>query len=333
MRNQLLFVNFIMMKKHMKIAVIAGLFLAGMTNVEAQQVADFEDLSLAAESFYDGTTDHSGTEYATESFPFTSGNVTFNLSVTDWGGGFLSYGGTAYSNQTDLTTASYTNYSAYADPAGGANGSANYGVYYMGYGVIDSIVFPEAANLQSIQIANHVWTYHYIMGSDGSGTGTFEAGDYLTLTLTAFDDADETIGTIDIALADFTDGNSDIISNWTSIDLSSLENVAYIKFSISSNDSMCPSYFCLDDLTYSTSTDIAVEQSAISIYPNPVKDYLVIQNANGATFEITDIYGKIIETGIIHSDRQQIAIENYPSGIYLVNFMNNSRLISKKIIK
>lgn len=321
-----------MMKKHMKIAVIAGLFLAGMTNGQAQQVADFENLPLAVESFYDGTTDHSGTVGATEYFPYESGGVTFNLSVTKYDG-FLAYGGTAYSNQTDLTTASYTNYSAYANPAGGANGSDKYGVYYTGFGVIDSIVFPEAANLQSIQIANHVWTYLYIMGSDGAGTGTFESGDYLTLTLTAFDDADEMIGTIDIALADFMDGNSEVISNWTNVDLSSLENVAYIKFSMSSNDTMCPTYFCLDDLTYSTSTDIAVEQSVISIYPNPVKDYLVIENASGATFEITDIYGKIIETGIIHSDRQQIAIENYPSGIYLVNFTNNSRLISKKIIK
>jgi hypothetical protein len=321
-----------MMKKHMKIAVIAGILFAGMTKGQAQQVADFENLSLSEESYYDGTADHSGTANATESFPFTSGNVTFNLSVTDWGG-FLSYGGTAYSNQTDLTTASYTNYSAYANPAGGANGSANYGVYYTGYGVIDSIVFPEAANLQSIQIANHVWTYHYIMGSDGSGTGTFESGDYLTLILTAFDDTDETIGTIDIALADFTDGNSEVINNWTTIDLSSLENVAYIKFSISSNDSMCPTYFCLDDLTYSTSTDIAVEQSAISIYPNPVTNYVKIENAQSGYFKLINSYGRILKSGEINTRSQSISTVDLASGVYIIQIDYKSQQILKKIIK
>lgn len=321
------------MKKHMKIAVLIGLVLAGMTQSKAQQVADFESLSLESESYYDGTTDHSGTEYATENFPFTSGNVTFNLSVTDWGGGFLSYGGTAYSNQTDLTTASYTNYSAYANPAGGANSSSNYGVYYTGYGMVDSIVFPEISNLQSIQIANHVWTYHYIMGSDGSGTGTFEADDYLTLTVTAFNEADETVGTLDIALADYTEGNSDVIDNWTNVDLSSLENVSYIKFSLSSSDSMCPTYFCMDDLTYTTTTSIESNETSIAVYPNPINDFINIDNAQGGTYQLVDSYGRVLASGDLLENTQRISTAHLASGMYIIKIDYQSQQMVKKIIK
>lgn len=321
------------MKKHMKTAVLIGLVLAGTTQIKAQQVADFESLSLESESYYDGTTDHSGTEYATENFPFTSGNVTFNLSVTDWGGGFLSYGGTAYSNQTDLNTASYTNFSAYANPAGGANGSSNYGVYYTGYGVIDSIVFPEISNLQSIQIANHVWTYHYIMGSDGSGTGTFETDDYLTLTVTAFNEADETIGTLDIALADYTGGNSDVIDNWTNVDLSSLENVSYIKFSLSSSDAMCPTYFCMDDLTYTTTTSIESNEKSIAVYPNPINDFVNIDNAQGGTYQLVDSYGRVLASGELAENTQRISTAHLASGMYIIQIDYQSQQMVKKIIK
>ncbi len=79
--------------------------------------ADFDDLPLATESFWNGS------DLAGE---FTSGGATFfNSFNTTW----MSWDGWAYSNQTDTATPGYTNeYSAFT--GGGQGGSANYGVAY-----------------------------------------------------------------------------------------------------------------------------------------------------------------------------------------------------------
>ncbi|MEA1874956.1 MAG: DUF4465 domain-containing protein [Bacteroidota bacterium] len=318
-----------MMKKHMKIAVIAGIFLAGMTNGKAQQVADFENLNLAPESYYDGGADHSGTEYATEFFTYQSGGVNFSVNHTDWGGGSNSFGGMAYSNLSDTVTADYTNFSAYANP----DNTSTYGIFYPSWEVSDSIAFGETANLQSFKIANHVWTYHYIMGSDGSGNGTFETNDYLTLTVTAFNDVDENIGTLDIALADYTEGNSDVINNWTSVDLSSIENVSYIKFSMSSSDTMCPTYFCMDDLTYTTATGIESNKTSIAVYPNPINDFVNIDNAQGGSYQLVDSYGRVLVSREINENTQRISTAHLASGMYIIQINYQSQQIVKKIIK
>lgn len=322
------------MKKLYAFFLIAGMMVAFMPKTNAQQVADFEDLSLESESYYDGSIDHSGTEYATEAFPFTSNGVTFPLSASYWGSDMYSYGGMAYSNQTDLTTASYTNYSAYVDPAGGADGSSIYGIYYPGYGISDSLLFAEAANLESVYISNHVWTYHYIMGTDGSGTGTFEADDFLTLTILAFNESNEEIGTVEVKLADYTEGKTDIIDNWTLVDLSSMENVSHIKFQISSNDSMCPTYFCIDNLSYSTATEaVMAENNLVNLYPNPIKDFMQIENAEGANYTISDAYGKIVSQGNINSANMRISTADFSNGMYFVTIDYRSERIVKKIIK
>ncbi len=321
------------MKNHMKIVVLIGLILSVTTQSKAQQVADFENLTLGSESYYDGGADHSGTFDQTESFSYTSGGVNFSVNNTLWTGGYTSWGGIAYSNQTDVTTASYTNFSAYANPAGGANSSSNYGVFYPSWGVSDSIAFPEASNLESIYITNHVWAYHYIMGSDGVGTGTFEPNDYLTLTVTAFNNADEIIGTIDISLADYTEGNSDVIDNWTSVDLSSLVNVSYIKFSMSSSDSMCPTYFCMDDLTYTTATGVESSETSIAVYPNPINDFVNIDNAQGGTYQLVDSYGRVLASGELVENTQRISTAHLASGMYIIQIDYQSQQMVKKIIK
>ena len=322
------------MKKTYTFFLLAGMMMAFVPKTMAQHVADFENLSLNEESYYDGSSDHSGTQNATETFPYVSGGITFPLSSSYWGSEMYSYGGMAYSNQTDVTTASYTNYSAYASPAGGAESSQNYGVYYPGYGTSDSLLFSQAANLESVFIANHVWAYHYIMGTDGSGTGTFVAGDYLTLTIMAYNLSGEVVGTVEVKLADYTEGNTDVISNWTEIDLSSLENVSYIKFQISSNDTMCPTYFCIDNLSYSETTgNMETEMASINLYPNPVTDYVNISNAKGGMYTITDSYGRVLNQGEITSENMKISTSDYAAGLYVVTIDYHSERIVKKIIK
>lgn len=239
------------MKKIYVLLLLCGIYSITQNSALAQNVANFEELTLASESYYDGSSDHSETLYETEIFSYTTGGATFSVSSSFWGAGTFAFSGMAYSNQTDQTTASYTNFSAYSSPAGGANGSANYGIFYSGS---DSITFTEAVDLNSIFITNHVWAYHYIMGTDGSGSGTFEDGDFLKLKIKGFSSSKAEVGEVIVDLADYTNGNSTVINNWTEVDLTSLAQVTYIKFSISSSDDWAPLYFCMDDLSYTTTS-------------------------------------------------------------------------------
>ena len=265
----------------------------------AQNVADFENLDLSVSSYYDGAEDHSGTLDVTEVFSYTSGGIDFSINYTEWTGGYTSWGGMAYSNQTDLTTADFTNYSAYTNPVGGNNSSENYGLFYPSWGVSDSISFQNIADLSGMYIANYVWTYHYIMGSDGVGSGTYEDGDYLTLTIFAYGEDNIMSSSIEVSLADYTNSNTDVISQWTWVDLSSLQNVKYIKFALTSSDSWTPTYFCVDDISYSLSTNIddnRIVDKGINIYPNPCNNYLNVENLPEGIkhIEIYDITGKIV---------------------------------------
>jgi hypothetical protein len=321
--------------KHLnKFYLFAGIFLASNALVSAQNVVDFEDLTLEPETFYDGGPESSLTEGETELFYYSCKGANFTVNKTLWSGGYLSWGGMAYSNTTDTTTASYTNLSAYCNPTGGSNSSDNYGVFYPSWGISDSVSFDNVVNLESVNITNLVWTYHYIMGTDVNGTGTFEADDSLTLKITAFNELNEAIGSVDIALADYTEGKSDIISNWTEIDLSSLENVKYIKFAMSSSDSYTPTYFCIDDLVYSTVTSSdEITNIQTEIYPNPFTDYIQIENAINTNIKLMDTQGRTIIEQTANSNQYRINVNELPSGLYIINIDNCGERIVKKLIK
>ena len=73
-------------------------------------------------------------------------------------------------------------------------------------------------------------------------------------------------------------------------------------------------------------------QDDISIYPNPVKDFITISSINNSDVfktEIYDLMGSLIE----ESNEKVINIENYPSGIYLLKITFGDRIEEVKVIK
>ncbi|MGC9331032.1 MAG: DUF4465 domain-containing protein [Bacteroidales bacterium] len=324
-----------MMMKKFCIA-FASVALAGcffVSGTMAQNTADFENLNLEAESHYDGAPDYSGSG-ETESFYYSSGGVNFTVNFTDWGGGMTSYSGMAYSNETDLSTADNSNYSAYASPAGGANGSANYGVFFPSYTGGDSIFFDTPVNMEHAWFTNHVWTYHYINGSDGYGTGEFQQGDYMVLNIVAYNESNQITGNVEIDLANFTGSNSYIMDNWTQVDLSSLENVKYLKCEINSSDEMAPTYFCIDDLTYThLSANPKVEKEQVNVYPVPFNDKIHIDGAGNARFKLYDACGKLIRSGKLNTEHENLSAGDLPAGMYFIHIDTREKRLVKKMIK
>ncbi len=211
---------------------------------------DDDDDNLLTVNFEDITLDASGLEQNDSiSGSIASGdlNVTCTWSSSEWG----TYGsGFSVSNHTNDTTAGFTNpYSCIA--ASGANSSENYATFNSSS---DSIKFNSLVDLESVMLCNN--TYAYLSMKDGDDyANEFATDDYFKLTLELYGVNGTKIGTEDFYLADFRDGKTDIVNEWTKLDLNTYKSVSYIKFSFESTDNgdwgmNTPAYFCIDNIAY-----------------------------------------------------------------------------------
>ena len=211
------------------------------------EVADFENLELAAESHMSVSTedDDDRTEFTSGDFEFATG------CMHDWAYWYW-FG---YANQTDTTYASLDDQWKNV-VGGGYNGSKNYGVAYAAafngpcYVTVqnhsDGIVVP------GFYITNSAYAYNSLTGGD-SFAKKFGKGDWFKLTITGYDANNDTTATKEYYLADLRDPNKAyIINDWRYVDLSSLGKVSKLGFELSSSDNgdygmNTPAYFCFDN--------------------------------------------------------------------------------------
>lgn len=73
--------------------------------------------------------------------------------------------------------------------------------------------------------------------------------------------------------------------------------------------------------------------NSVKVYPNPAQNQLFVEmeNNNASTLEIRDVTGKLLKTQNIET-RGSINIENLENGIYFINLVGNTGLISSKKI-
>jgi len=209
--------------------------------------ATFEETVLAPESFYNGSDLAGGVG---------SGGFLFNnnYDVT-----FASWDGFAVSNVTDNVTPGWGNqYSAI--PGGGAGGSSNYGVGYIGFTENPSATLGAPAQvIDGAFFTNSTYAYFSMLNGDafskkfGGATGDDE--DWFLLTMEGFNGGAST-GTVEFYLADFRfadNGLDYIVDDWTWVDMTSLGAVDSVEFTLSSTDNgifgmNTPAYFAMDNL-------------------------------------------------------------------------------------
>ncbi len=313
------------MKKQL---LLTTLFLVNI--IFAQTTVDFESLIVPDSGFFNGSTEYTGNGDPQMIYYSDNGaNLYVNYADT---GAYDYWNGFSYSNQTDLTTASWTNYSAYSINGGGANSSSNYVIAYVYAG--DSLTFDNPATVSSMAITNSVWAYHYMNGSDGTGTGTYVADDYFTLTITAILTDGSSGNSLDFQLADFTNGNAYIIDDWTTVDLTSLGEVSGLEFQLSSSDSYTPFYFCMDNIVYETTASVSenFSENNINVFPNPSLGIFKISNITNANITIFDLNGRQILSNPNYSENQNINLSTFNSGIYFVKIEKDNQVITKKLI-
>ena len=91
----------------------------------------------------------------------------------------------------------------------------------------------------------------------------------------------------------------------------------------------------IDDVLIDIDTRVSsLEAQEISIYPNPAKSVLYINNAQNSSIVITDMVGKIISNQISEKENLSLNISDLAPGIYMIRFVNNNgAAFVKKFIK
>ncbi len=320
--------------KKMYISVLA-LVLSATCN--AQYVADFESLSLASESYYNGTPGLTG---------FLDGEVLFNNNYdTTWG----SWDGFAVSNVTDNATAGWGNqYSAY--PGSGAGGSSNYAVAYLdpmisGYVqniVIDSFRITNATYAALSMRDGDAFAKQFGSPLDANGQPDGTNGeDYFKVWIICEDVFGNTFDSLDFYLADyrFADSTQDyIVDDWQTIDLTVLPILPHrITFRFESSDVgqfgiNTPLYFAIDDVYYWPLENLdELSQPLLTVYPNPVQDQLTIKGDAGE-ITVTDMNGRVLWTQM-HYGTSLIDCSEWPRGSYFAILRNDNGTATQKIIK
>ncbi len=240
------------MKWWTPIAVLAVGMLALPSIARAKTTIDFEDLTLASESYWNGSDGSGGFT--------TSQGVGFNNNYNaTWG----SWDGWSYSNKTDITsTGTAGQYTAYANVpvGGGEGGSSNYGVAYVGWADPPTIMLPTPGRVCGAYFTNNAYAYDSMLNGDafakkfGGGSGNDK--DWFLLTITGKDTGGAVTNAVDFYLADYqyNDNSLDyIVDQWEWINLSILGEVKTLEFELDSSDTGAwgmntPAYFAMDGL-------------------------------------------------------------------------------------
>jgi len=247
-------------KKRVLVAIVAVL---GAAAPAGAYLVSFEDLSLAAGSYWDGADGSGG---------FYSGPAHFNNTYDQ---AFGYWEGFAYSNIADALTAGQAGqYNAIA--GSGQGGSANYAIGYAG-GFFDppTIRLDVPRVLEGLYVTNNNWAYYSMLGGDmfakkfGGPSG--DEPDWFRLTVRGRDAQGVVTGSVDFYLADFrsADPAGDyIVDSWEYLDLRALGVVKSVEFSLGSSDTSSwgmntPAYFAIDSVVPEPATVLLLGLGAV----------------------------------------------------------------------
>lgn len=221
--------------------LFAGLSIFAATLTTSAVVVNFDDLTVPDDGYYNGS-DSTGF--------FTSDGVSFSNYYDTT---YSSWDGFAYSNLGYAAPTSSDYSYQYNLAATSAYSGSNYAICYAGYYSTPTITLTSLTCApQSIMVTNTAYAWADM--TYGSGfSSVFTTGDYFTVTFTGYDASGTSTGYVTVYLADFTNGNSYILTTWEEVDLTSLgDSVSYIEVTFASSDTgdygiNTPTYVAIDD--------------------------------------------------------------------------------------
>lgn len=221
------------------------------------QAAVFDALPLASGDFWNGSDGSGG---------FADNGAMFTNAFTDWGGGFSSWAGFAYSRVQDTNTAGFANEYAAWRPGSGLGGGGLYAIAFDD-GAMACVSLPGESTIHGVHVNNTTYAARSMLQGDAFskrfGGVSGQDPDWFRLTVTGRNAQGDRVGSVEVYLADyqFSDPTHDyLLSGWTWVDLTPLgPGVQSIQFSLSSSDQGAfgmntPAYLALDHLLFVTTT-------------------------------------------------------------------------------
>jgi len=294
-------------------------------------VADFEDLYLAPETYWQGPDGNTDTNMESK---FYSGSYAFsNTYYPDWN----YWGGYGYSNvtTTSFDPAKFDTQQFRSVVGHGAGNTANYAVVYT-MGARTDINFTHTATadvIPGVYLTNAAYTYHSIINGDSFMGTAFAEGDWFKLIFKGTK-TDGTTTTKEIYLADYRSANVSerfVVTDWKWYDLSSLGLITKLSVTVdgsrkNSGGLTIPAYFCMDKLGAESGistgkTDLC--QSTIQVYPNPFSEYFIVKSDKAQPLKLFNISGQCLISVQVVEGINRIEVQSLPKGSYLIECGNN----------
>lgn len=311
---------------------------AALMSVNAQQQANFDDLHLDPESYFNGSDGSGGFE--SDGFWFPN---DFNFEYWSWSG-------FAVSNTTDTVTHDYQNqYSAIT--GGGSAGSDNYAVVYFPGSL--KLQFDPPVEISGFDVTNSTYTYLTMKNGDQYGFSKIFGGvdgtdpDYLKLMIWGVDSSGNLTDTVEHYLADFRFENPDddyIQKSWEWVELGLPGKITELHFGMESSDTgdygmNTPAYFCMDNFTSGKLTDqmdaLTINKEVL-IFPNPVSGVFQVQVPEKTErLVMMDSSGKVLwqQNNVDGKSFTIDVLLGSSAGIYFLQGKSNGKGWTEKIIK
>ena len=302
----------------------------------AQAIADFEEFNLPQDTYNNGSDGSGG---------FISGNV---LLPNDYSFDFNAWTGWALSTMRDTLSPGFLNqYSCIT--GSGAGQTETYAVAFALEPATIKLIDP-ANSVDGMFVCNATYPYWSMLEGDGFskrfGGADGNDPDFFLMTIKKYRDGILSTDSVEFYLADFRPedpGDDYIVDEWTYVDLSTLGAADSLHISLSSSDvgifgMNTPAFFCVDKIVTSDEVTTAIDQldsdRQMIIYPNPVIDYLTIENqsATDLDLKIYDLKGSLI-VDLQSENRTTIDCRIFPPGVYYVQAFAKNTYFNRTFLK
>ena len=292
------------------------------------EIVDFEELTLQPNSSWVGS---DGTGRFTSSYLTLYNN--YNSTYSSWEG-------FAYTNGTNTTDNSYNNISSAAGH--GANNSANYAVCYVGsewtppYAPIPSGIKIDTEHAVDFTNRGAYFCLTYYC-SEYIAENYPTSHSYYKIKISAFANGTE-LGNREVVMADFSEGNTYKMDEWTYVDLSWINGADSINFITESNDPTyyTPNYFCMDDFGAPNPGPVYVDTNfAESLSIDAYFDAAGMLNLNCES-RINDVYvydmaGRLVKNISVNDNNVSMPFDGV-NGMYIVSARTEKGMAVCKII-
>ena len=288
------------------------------------EVVDFEELTLEP-NMHGNSTERTGS--------FTSSYLTlYSHYDEDYGPEYAYLEGFVYTNETDADTYSYTNYSAIV---GHGNGnSSNYVNCYMGWYNTSAIKIDTEHSGDFTNRGAYFCLPTYVSKYVDDANAHFtENGSYFSVKVTAYAAGTE-VANREIVMADFREGRTYKMDDWTYVDFSWIANADSLFFQALSEDPMVPYYFCMDDFGANAPLNSIDNNFAESLSLDAYFDAAGILNLNCESrildVCVYDMAGRLVKNISANDNSVSMSVEN--RGMLIVSARTEKGMVACKVI-